>query len=86
MAGAAGDNTPWWADYPVPGVRQDFPRPPLEETSANQRASGDLSQYIKDLPRPEKPLKVCANSVTDFADSAYLFANMICIVFQCTCE
>jgi hypothetical protein len=61
MAGAAGDNTPWWADYPVPGVRQDFPRPPLEETSANQRASGDLSQYIKDLPRPEKPLKVSSH-------------------------
>ncbi|KAG5188039.1 Phytoene desaturase chloroplast precursor [Tribonema minus] len=58
MAGAAGDNTPWWADYPAPGVRRDFPRPPLEETSENQRASAQLSEYIKSLPRPEKPLKV----------------------------
>lgn len=45
-------------DYPAPGVRKDYPRPPLEETSQNQREAAELSQSFVDLPRPERPLKV----------------------------
>lgn len=45
-------------DYPAPGVRKDYPRPPLEETSQNQREAAALSQSFVDLPRPDRPLKV----------------------------
>lgn len=45
-------------DYPAPGVRKDYPRPPLEETSQNQRDSAAFSQSFVELPRPERPLKV----------------------------
>lgn len=45
-------------DYPAPGVRKDYPRPPLEETSQNQRDSAAFSQTFIDMPRPERPLKV----------------------------
>lgn len=45
-------------DYPAPGVRKDYPRPPLEETSQNQRDSAAFSQAFVDMPRPQRPLKV----------------------------
>nr|AUE44549.1 phytoene desaturase [Ishige okamurae] len=45
-------------DYPPQGVRKDYPRPPLEETSQNQRDAASFSQAIADLPRTERPLKV----------------------------
>ncbi|CAM9819271.1 unnamed protein product, partial [Sphacelaria rigidula] len=45
-------------DYPAPGVRKDYPRPPLEETSENQREAAALSQSFVDSPRPDRPLKV----------------------------
>nr|AUE44548.1 phytoene desaturase [Dictyopteris undulata] len=45
-------------DYPAPGVRKDYPRPPLEETSQNQRDSAAFSRSFLELPRPERPLKV----------------------------
>lgn len=45
-------------DYPAPGVRKDYPRPPLEETSQNQRDAAVFSQSFVDMPRPERPLKV----------------------------
>ncbi|CAM9541346.1 unnamed protein product [Discosporangium mesarthrocarpum] len=45
-------------DYPAPGERRDYPRPPLEETSQNQRDAAAQSQKFLDYPRPEQPLKV----------------------------
>lgn len=45
-------------DFPAPGERKDYPRPPLEETSENQREAGAFSQAFVDMPRPERPLKV----------------------------
>lgn len=45
-------------DFPAPGERKDYPRPPLEETSENQRESAAFSQAFLDMPRPERPLKV----------------------------
>lgn len=45
-------------DFPAPGERKDYPRPPLEETSENQREAAAFSQAFLDLPRPERPLKV----------------------------
>nr|AUE44545.1 phytoene desaturase [Sargassum fusiforme] len=45
-------------DYPAPGVRKDYPRPPLEDTSQNQREAAAFSQTFLDMPRPSRPLKV----------------------------
>lgn len=45
-------------DFPAPGVQKDYPRPPLEETSQNQRDSAALSRWFVELPRPARPLKV----------------------------
>ena len=45
-------------DYPAPGVRKDYPRPPLEETSQNQQEAAAFSQAFLDMPRPARPLKV----------------------------
>nr|AUE44538.1 phytoene desaturase [Colpomenia sinuosa] len=45
-------------DFPAPGERKDYPRPPLEETSENQRESAAFSQAFIDMPRPERPLNV----------------------------
>lgn len=45
-------------DFPAPGERKDYPRPPLEETSENQRESAAFSQAFLDMPRPERPLTV----------------------------
>lgn len=45
-------------DFPAPGERKDYPRPPLEETSENQREAAAFSQAFIDMPRPERPLKV----------------------------
>jgi 15-cis-phytoene desaturase len=55
---AQQEGVPWWADFPPAGVRRDFPRPPLEETSEIQRKYKALSEKIQGLPRPEKPLKI----------------------------
>nr|AUE44553.1 phytoene desaturase [Sargassum muticum] len=45
-------------DYPAPGVRKDYPRPPLEDTSQNQREAAAFSQTFINMPRPSRPLKV----------------------------
>nr|AUE44550.1 phytoene desaturase [Scytosiphon dotyi] len=45
-------------DFPAPGERKDYPRPPLEETSENQREAAAFSQAFIDMPRPERPLNV----------------------------
>nr|AUE44540.1 phytoene desaturase [Scytosiphon lomentaria]AUE44541.1 phytoene desaturase [Saccharina sculpera] len=45
-------------DFPAPGERKDYPRPPLEETSENQREAAAFSNAFIDLPRPERPLNV----------------------------
>lgn len=45
-------------DFPAPGERKDYPRPPLEETSENQREAAAFSQEFVDMPRPGRPLKV----------------------------
>ncbi|CAM9174918.1 unnamed protein product [Choristocarpus tenellus] len=45
-------------DYPPPGERRDYPRPPLEETSQNQRDAAVHSVKFLEFPRPARPLKV----------------------------
>lgn len=58
LNGSGGSSVSMVFDFPALGERRDYPRPPLEETSQNQRDSAALSKSIASLPRTERPLRV----------------------------
>ncbi len=68
----------WWADFPPAGEMRDYPSPELLSSamSENQLQAKALSEKLRSLPRPQKPMRVavigaglaglsCAKYLTD---------------------